>query len=83
MASLSVFQLVYLVQLCTAYSKRETVMLHMIFASASVLQACGEIQEVLRTKWLPIIVECWDEQQTEIYKLKLSGPEIKMYNTEV
>jgi hypothetical protein len=49
----------------------------MIFASVSVSQVCGEIQEVLHTKWLPVIVECWGEQQTEIDKLKLSGPEKK------
>jgi hypothetical protein len=47
----------------------------MIFASVSVSQVCGEIQEVLHTKWLPVIVECWGEQQTEIDKLKLIGPE--------
>jgi hypothetical protein len=72
MASASTFQWMYLVQLCIAYSKRGTVMLHVIFVSASVSQVCGEIQEVLHTKWLPVTAECWDEQQTEIDKLKLN-----------
>jgi hypothetical protein len=46
-----------------------------ISAPTSVSRACGEIQEVLRTRWLPVTVECWDEQQTETDALKLSGSE--------